>query len=69
MSLCEEESLDAETQTHRGKGHVKTEIETGMMLLETKESRQPEARGEEGFFPGSLEPYSLGPSGLWPCQH
>lgn len=48
-------------QRHRHAGEKATGRlrEIGMILLQTKESRLPEARGEEGFFLRFLGPSSF----------
>lgn len=47
-------------QTHRAEGHVRTQEETGVMLLQAKERQPPEA--ERGRAANMLI------SGFWPLQ-
>lgn len=46
-----------ETETQRGKGHKKTESESGVMLPQAKDHRQPPeaGNGKEGFSTSSSQ--------------
>lgn len=56
LSLWKEGTLDTETQTHRGQGHMKTEAEAGLINLPARSSKErwqgsKTRRGKKKVFP------------------